>query len=503
MFKKLTKPILLTALMATFAIAPARAIQYADDDYDLSDPRIDRYLDVEISTNHEDGEYFEGDNVNLKFRVNQDAFVAIYSIDSRDRVNLIFPAAPGDDNFVHGGVTYRIPDGYTDYDLVVSGPEGVENIQIIASRERFPIPDWFGASGLVNDWDNRFDFMDYINSRYFVKYEGQRFAYDRAAIYINEWEPDYFRPVYYPHYPGWTVCGNVYLDYPWGSSVYIDGIYWGCTPMYVPRLYVGWHTFTVCDRYGYYWESDFHITRYNTVVIDRTIINPSPSVYSKYKEVRNAGFRDPVKNGYPKYKQQVETMKKTTRTSTTVSGGTATNSKISADGYRAPAAKKYTIGEATLVKSSKGYATKSVSRSSIRSTRSSAADNSGSGRSKSSRSTVDRLNTGSGSGRSDEPGRSKSGDYSSRKKTAAETAGTGKVKKSTQSQRKPSGSDSKAGKVSKQETTKPSGSSSAKAKQATPKKSTSKATTSKKPAPKKSSDGKKPAKTETKPQKKP
>ena len=392
MFKYL-RTLMLAALVMTVS-APMAMSQQDDYQYDrdqgMLEPRIDRYLDVDVWTNHTDGEYFEGDNVVIKFRVNQDAFIAIYTIDSRDRVNLLFPTGRDDDNFVRGGVTYRIPDGLDDFDLVVTGPEGAENIQVIASRERFPIPEWYGNSGIIFDWDDRHEFMDFLNRRHFVRYDGQRFAYDRTAIYINEWEPTYFRPVYYPSYPSWTVCGNVYLDYPWGSSVYVDGIYWGCTPLYVPRIYVGWHTFTVYDRWGSCWESDLHVTRYHTVILDRTIVRPQANVYSKYKDVRFAGHLDPITNGYPKYKERVVKMK----SSVPSSGKIVANGKtrVSSETYVAPKTKRYVRGSAKVVKTERGYETTgsvTTSRSKSRessSARSSRYEKSGSSSSKSSRS---------------------------------------------------------------------------------------------------------------------
>ncbi len=317
MLHKLLKPIMLMLLFSLASTAtiwsqnlqqqPRDHHNNADNSYDRI--RIDRYLDVEIWSDHSDGEYYEGDRVTLFYRVNRDAFVVIYSIDSRGRVNMLFPSNPGQDNFVSGGETHRLPGGHDDYDLVVSGPEGVENIQIIASRERFTIPDWYPNSGLIAETDDVHDYMDWLNDRYFVKYEGQRFAFDRTALYINEWERTYFRPIYRPYYPSWTVSGNIYFDYWYGSSIYIDGIYWGCAPLYIPRIYVGWHTFTVYDRHGHVWEYDHHVSRYSTVVFDYTIINTSPQVRSKYKKVRAAGYRVPTSAGYPNYKKEVKAIK--------------------------------------------------------------------------------------------------------------------------------------------------------------------------------------------------
>ncbi len=356
MLRKMMKIIGLTALMAVTFTLTGMAQNIVKDydngnnnnnnDYVEDRIKIDRYLTVEIWPNHTDGEYYINDNVVLNFLTNRDAFIAIYSVDSRGRVNLLFPSEPNQDNFVEGGHTYRLPGGNDDFDFVISGPEGVENIQVIASRERFPIPDWYPTSGLVDDWDDRFDFMDYVNNRFFVRYSGQRFAYDRTAVYINEWEPDYYQPVYYPHYPSWTVYGNAYIDYPFGGTVYINGIYWGIAPLYIPRIYVGWHTITIYDYYGYCWENNIHISRYNTVVLNRTIIKTRPNVVSKYKEVRYVGYRDPAQHGYPNYKT-----KKATIVSKT--GGKTTTGKS----IEIKSNKKYVRGSTKVVKTDRGFET--------------------------------------------------------------------------------------------------------------------------------------------------
>lgn len=318
--------------------------------------RIDRYLDADVWTDRDDGEYYDGDRITISYRASRDAFVAIYSIDSRGRVNLLFPAGPGDDNYVVGGVTYSLPGRYDDYDLEVSGPEGREHIQIVASRERFPVPRWWGNSGLVCDWDSREEYMEDLNERYFVRYPGQRFAYDRAVIFVNEWEPEYYRPVYWPSYPGWSVCGNVYIDYPYGGSVYINGIYWGCAPLYVPRVVVGWHTITIYDRWGSCWESDFHVSRYNTIVFNHEVIRPSRTVVSKYKEVREVGYRNPVQHGYPKYVEKSTVTVDRNGQKTTVTKDRIVPENNTGE-YAVPSVKKHMRGSAQVVKTDRGFET--------------------------------------------------------------------------------------------------------------------------------------------------
>ena len=334
------------------SIAPA----YDYDDYDRA--QIDRYLAVEVWTGNSDGEYYEGDDIVVYFRANRDAFVAIYSIDTRGRVNLLFPTYPEEDNFIRGGVTYRLPGDDHNYDLEVTGPEGFEHIQIIASRERFDIPNWYRGPELVADTDDRDSYMDWVNANYFVRYGGQRFAYDRAVIYVNEWEEYYFRPIYHPVYPSWTIYGNCYIDYPWGASVYVNGIYWGCAPLYIPHIAVGWHVITVYDRYGYCWEHDFHVSHYNTIVFNKTIINTSPTVKSKYKEVRMAGYVNPVTHGYPDFESRKVTMTealKRSRSVATKSGGPA--SAFDVDAAYESVAKKHVRGSTKMVKTERGYET--------------------------------------------------------------------------------------------------------------------------------------------------
>lgn len=350
-------------MAAPWGAAQERVQQDYDDDYPVvygGNVRIDRYLDVEIWPNHSDGDYFIGDDIRLSFRASRDCFVAIYSIDTRGRVNLLFPSSPVEDNFIVGSETYTLPMPGDDYDLVVTGPEGFEHIQIIASRERFPIPNWYRNSGLVDDWEDRYDFMDYLNGKYFVDYGGQRFAYDRAVIYVNEWEPYYYRPIHYPYYPHWTVVGNAYVDYGWGYSVYVNGIYWGCTPLYIPRLAIGWHTVTIYDPHGHCWEDDIHVTHYNTIVLNKTVVNTSAVVKSKYKVVRQAGYQKPVNAGYKTFKTRNEVVGKIvsesrTSKSTSRKGITTGRSGLPATVDSFEPDRKYSRGSSTLVKTNRGY----------------------------------------------------------------------------------------------------------------------------------------------------
>lgn len=286
---------------------------------------FDRYLDVEVWTEQE--EYYEGEEIDISFRASKDCYVAIYNIDTRGNVSLLYPVDEQDDFLIQGGHIYNLPDNYDDYELTVRGPEGIEYLQIVASREPFPLDDW--DPDMVCD-DDPYDFMSFINAAFFGCDFGCRRAYDMTSFMVKEWEQAYFRPVYDYDCPHWSMCGSVYVDYPFGGAVYVNGVYWGCAPLYIPRIYFGYHWITVYDPWGYCWEDRISVVRRRTVILDNTIVKTKTSVKSRYRDVRTRGYLDPAKNGYPNYKEQVrvkENIRKSPEFKARVSSRTTTVNK--------------------------------------------------------------------------------------------------------------------------------------------------------------------------------
>ncbi|MCP4634609.1 MAG: DUF4384 domain-containing protein, partial [candidate division Zixibacteria bacterium] len=160
--KKLFITLLFAAVMISMLSLPATAQheRYRDDVNYGQYIRYDKYLDVEIWT--DDDEYYDGEDITIKFRTNKDCYVIVYNIDTRGNVNLLYPSDQWDDTKIERDRIYRIPDSYDDYDLTVRGPEGIEYIQIVASRTPIPIPDWGSRYDLVAEGDP-LDFLDYIN----------------------------------------------------------------------------------------------------------------------------------------------------------------------------------------------------------------------------------------------------------------------------------------------------------------------------------------------------
>ncbi|MCP4705923.1 MAG: PEGA domain-containing protein, partial [candidate division Zixibacteria bacterium] len=217
-------------------------------------------------------------------------------------------------------------------DLTVRGPEGIEYIQIVASRTPIPIPDWGSRYDLVAEGDP-LDFLDYINAVYFDCDNGCSLAFDMTLFTVNEWHEEYYRPTHHYHHNDWNMTGMIYVDYPWGATIYIDGVYWGIAPLFIPRIYYGWHYITIYDRYGYCWEDRVNVFRRKSVVLDNTIIKTRAGVKSKYRDVRKKAYLDPSKNGYPDYvskkraKKEVWESRKTNKSS-----GSVYKNRVSRDG---------------------------------------------------------------------------------------------------------------------------------------------------------------------------
>jgi len=80
-----------------------------------------------------DALYYPGEPVCVRFTTNDDAYVCVYNIDTEGHVRILFPAR-GDDGFVYARQVVTLPGPYASYDLVVSGPPGIETVEAIASR---------------------------------------------------------------------------------------------------------------------------------------------------------------------------------------------------------------------------------------------------------------------------------------------------------------------------------------------------------------------------------
>lgn len=107
----------------------------AGDRAEIQKIRVVRDVDVEVWTDKREGaRYCVGEEIEIYFRTNRDAWVAIVDFDTRGRAHRIFPNRFDQEHFVRGGKTYRLPvDGYS---FEVEGPPGREVVTAIASTDR-------------------------------------------------------------------------------------------------------------------------------------------------------------------------------------------------------------------------------------------------------------------------------------------------------------------------------------------------------------------------------
>lgn len=244
-----------------------------DDQYQVSHRVIHQpYLDVEVWVDRGEGAtYYPGEEIEVYFRASRDCYVVIYGINTRGYTYLLYPYDKYDDYYVEGGRTYRIPDRFDDYNLTVDGPEGTEYIQAVASFDPVSVPNFPGLYGYEEDEEiyaysldeeDPFEFMEAVNQEivssdyasdvciFNVEYEHPGWYYWPREVYVN-------RPVN-------LVWGGVYIDDPWGVEVWIDGVFYGITPITIPALIVGRHWCSFWYRGCWIWRDWFWIRRDHT-----------------------------------------------------------------------------------------------------------------------------------------------------------------------------------------------------------------------------------------------
>lgn len=173
---------------------------------------IDVRLDLDRST------YLVGDEVNLKFRVSEDAYVYLFSEEPCGTVRQIFQNAFDQDNFVQGHRTIRLPDH--GYKFVVDGQTGEQRVRAIASSIPLDARDFGGIrSSRINPFpvcplsfaqiEQRFHSK--LESRIRDLHQGGR-QYNKSIVVV----PD----IDLPAYGETTVCFNVIRPVIYEQPIY-------------------------------------------------------------------------------------------------------------------------------------------------------------------------------------------------------------------------------------------------------------------------------------------
>jgi hypothetical protein len=107
---------------------------------------------VELWTNRGDAAvYTRGDRVRVYFKLDRDAFVTIFRVDTDGRVRVLFPREPWDDSFARGGRDFEV-EGRSHYDaFAIDDYPGVGYLFAVASADAFT----YDAIQSGDHWDYR------------------------------------------------------------------------------------------------------------------------------------------------------------------------------------------------------------------------------------------------------------------------------------------------------------------------------------------------------------
>jgi len=230
--------------------------------------------------------YYSGEDIQIGFKTNSDAYIYIFDTDTTGATRQIFPNFYDRDNFVHGNRTYYIPD--SSYNLRVVGPSGREYIKAIAIRERYRFFDRYLNFSSSDPFPQRSRGPEELINN--VKSEVQQMEKSQSsqpqAITRSEQGPDkriIIEPPYPPSHPSnyyaeddtsFIVRGRE-ANYGYGkvrvtsspdnARVYIDGRYYGKTPITVSGLEYGEHSVEVYKKGYRSWTKSIDIYNRETI----------------------------------------------------------------------------------------------------------------------------------------------------------------------------------------------------------------------------------------------
>jgi hypothetical protein len=275
---------------------------------DLED--LERDLRVHVWHGRDDDDpYSKGEQLDLSFRTNDDAYVVVYRIDTEGYVEVLWPGSRFDDGFAYGGHTYDLPPRDGGHRLRVSNVKGVEYIQTIASEYPFDLRDLaidfafdreetvrydyevagdpflavndinYAITGLEEDVD--FLVTDWTHLYVESKVEYARYSCNQCHVD----DDDYHAYV--------DTCSQVTIRYDFG---WYDRWYtrYGWYPVYYDPLYVYWDSFYYRPYYNWYYPVYYRWPSYYTSIYNRPY-----RVYSWYdSDYYRGDYRRRYRDGY-------------------------------------------------------------------------------------------------------------------------------------------------------------------------------------------------------------
>jgi len=231
-------------------------------------------LRVSVKTDKE--RYHVYDPIKVSFGVNRDSYVYIFTTDPAGITRQIFPNYYDTNNFCRAGKAYYIPD--RGYDLEVLGPQGRENIDIVAVMDKYPFLQDYHMYTLQDPYPaSREGAVALIRRIESFRREPSAMTKQpiRPALKENLWatnDASFYVMDNQTNEPSvYKVArrGNLDVDtYPSNARIYIDGDYYGRSPQVITRLDIGYHK-VLLEKEGYIpYETHVYIKGNETKQID-------------------------------------------------------------------------------------------------------------------------------------------------------------------------------------------------------------------------------------------
>lgn len=208
--------------------------------------------------------YMPGEDVVIRYRVTQDAYVYIWDIDTQGIVRLLLPNIYEPGNFAQAGRTYTIPSNNR-YRLQVTGPYGTETLVIVASKQPLPETGWLGNAIRSKEFmpkvgDSAEQFFGQVRSLQIQPIPQQSWVSAQTSFQIGPAVPVVPLPP--------RIEADVRVESnPSGARVFLDGREVGSTPRTVYGVTYGPHEVTILKDGYFTFTQRFNVTTTAPVTI--------------------------------------------------------------------------------------------------------------------------------------------------------------------------------------------------------------------------------------------
>jgi hypothetical protein len=211
---------------------------------------------------NEDGRFQRGDEVKVQVRTSDDGYLLVLHLDPDNRLRVLFPLDPNDDNFVRGGKKYQILGRGERETFEVDVRSGRGTVYAAVSRDpyrwdRIVVGDHWDFRALNEvplSRDVEADLTEFVREIAGADFDYDFFDYDvyeRIYASTTHYETIYTNSYWDPYYStcfGYWRCGGsgVFIGIGIGSPWWYDPYYYGYYPYgyypvryypYYPRYY--------------------------------------------------------------------------------------------------------------------------------------------------------------------------------------------------------------------------------------------------------------------------